>query len=438
MLQAAASIQDITPQKPVFLVGYPHVERTSTGVHDPLLASALCMADGPNRILLISLDLIFITAGAARRCRNAIKQATGIPPEHILISATHTHSGPPTVDYLVWKNDPIVPPADPEYLAFVEDKIIQAGIQAATRLQPARLAVTSSQVEGVGCNRLNRQGPMDWEAGILCVYAAASGQPMAVIVVYGMHPTVLHEDSREISSDFPHYTRLAITEKFPGAAVIYHNGPSGNLSPRYDVKAQTFAEAERLGRKLGQSITQTIAAIPPGASVETVILRGKSRLVELPPRQFLSVAEAEKKLVQARETFERLKREKAGHGPVRTAECVVFGAEEALALAHAQEKGLTRNLARQYSPAEAQVLQIGDCFLAGLPCEIFCEYGLEIKRRAPRQAFVISMANGELQGYIVTPEAEAAGGYEAAWALFQAKSGQIMTEAVLSLMKDLG
>jgi hypothetical protein len=75
--------------------------------------------------------------------------------------------------------------------------------------------------------------------------------------------------------------------------------------------------------------------------------------------------------------------------------------------------------------------------LAALPGEQFVEYGLEIKRRAPGRAFVIGNANGELQGYIVTPEAAAAGGYEAAWALFRPESGARLVEAAVELMKEL-
>ncbi len=35
-LRAGAARRDISPRKPMFLVGYPHVARTSTGIHDPI------------------------------------------------------------------------------------------------------------------------------------------------------------------------------------------------------------------------------------------------------------------------------------------------------------------------------------------------------------------------------------------------------------------
>jgi len=220
--------------------------------------------------------------------------------------------------------------------------------------------------------------------------------------------------------------------------VLYHTGPSGNQSPRYHVAGQTFAEAERLGRKLGAAVVAAIAALRPEDFSGDLAVGGRLGAVALPARRFKPVAAAEASLKAAVTEFERLQREKAPHGPVRTAECVVFGAEEALTLARAQADGRLDALRKQYAAAEVQVLQIGGTFFVGLPCEIFVEYGLEIKKRAPGRAFVISLANGDLQGYIVTPEADAAGGYEAQCSFFRPEAGAVMVNEAIRLMTELG
>jgi len=434
---AGTAVREITPRKPLSLVGYPNVPRVSTGVHDPLLASALYLSDGKTPLLLISLDILYIFRPSACLCRDAISKATGIPAGHILISASHTHSGPISGDELAWRGDSIVPPPDPEYIEQFHNNIIAAGIAANAAARPARLAVTSAAANGVGRNRLAPEGPFDPEVGLLAIKRECDNCLHALDVIYGMHPTVMHEDSKLVSSDFPHFTRRELVEKFPGLTVVYHNGPCGNLSPRYDVKAQTFAEAERLGRWLGESVVKSLQALKDDDFRSDVALAVSSRKVELVPNTFPSVADAETKLHDARNSYERLKREGASHGPVRTAECVVFGAENALALAKAQAAGEVIRRQEEYGRAEVQVLRIGDLFLAGLPGEQFVEYALEIKRRAPGRAFVISLANGELQGYIVTPEAADAGGYEAPWALFRPESGARMVNAALEMMEKM-
>ena len=85
---------------------------------------------------------------------------------------------------------------------------------------------------------------------------------------------------------------------------------------------------------------------------------------------------------------------------------------------------------RDYTPVDVQALRIGETAVIGFPGELFTEYGLALKRRAGVQTYAISLVNGELQGYIVTPEAERAGGYEATNAVFApAAGGRLLQEA---------
>lgn len=436
-LSAGVAVRDISPRKPLFLVGYPHEPRTSTGIHDPLLASALYLSDGSTPLVLVAVDILFVPSPSVRICRAAISKATGVPPGNILISATHTHSGPLTNEVLAWKNDPVVPPPDPEYLEQFHRGIIEAAVAAHAAAEPARLAVTNATAEGVGGNRLDPNGAFDDEVGLVAIQRRRDDRWLALNLIYGMHPTVLHEDSRLVSSDFPHFTRRRIAEVFPDLTMLFHLGACGNLSPRHHVKAQTFAEAERLGRQLGASVERALRSLTPADFGDELKLAATLRKVELVANTFPPVAEAEVSLQQAREHHEQLKGSGASRGAVRTAECVIFGCEEALTLAQSQASGDLAKWQERYRRAEVQVLRIGELFLAALPGEQFVEYGLEIKQRAPHRTFIISLANGELQGYIVTPEAAAAGGYEAAFALFRPESGRRMVNAALEMMEEL-
>lgn len=436
-LCAGVAVRDISPLKPLFLAGYPHVPRISTGVHDPLLASALYLTDGATPLLLLGVDILFVSAQSAEFCRAAIHQATGVPPASILIGATHTHSGPLTTTILAWKEDPIVPPPDPEYMEQFHRGIIEAAIASHAAAEPARLAVTSATADGVGGNRLDPAGPFDAQVGLLAVQRKRDGRFLALDLIYGMHPTVLHEDSRLVSSDFLHFTRQHIGEAFAGLVTVWHLGPCGNLSPRHHVKGQTLAEAERLGRRLGEVVVCSLRLLADADFRDDVALAAGQRKVELVPNAFPPVGEAQASLREACGRYEELKRAGASSAAVRTAECVVFGCEESLTLARAQTSGEVAQWQERYRSAEVQSFRIGDLFVAALPGEQFVEYGLEIKSRAPGRTFVISLANGELQGYIVTPEAGIAGGYESAFALFRPESGARMVTATLNLLQEL-
>jgi len=427
---------DITPREPCFLVGYPHVARISTGTNDPLYASALCLDHGSTTLLLISLDVLFIAADWTHDCRARITAATGIPGEHILIAATHTHSGPHTVEVMAWRDDPVVPPVDPGYLEFACAETTAAAIRAWRTRESAAVAWTRADVRGLaGGNRIDPDGPEDPEAGMLFVRKTADDTPLAVLVVYGMHPTVLHADSSRFSSDFIGYVRCRIEEAFPGVGVVYLNGVCGNQSPRRVAREKTFAEAKRLGRALGGRMAAELAAV--GGFSSEPELGAASATVRLEGRTFPPVHEAGEALAAARACMAELQAVGADAVRVRTAECAVFGAEEVLTLAKAEAAGDADDLRRKYAVVETQVMRIGDVMLAAWPGEFFVEHGLAAKARAGRTLHITTLANGELQGYVVTPEAAAAGGYEAQMSLFPPDAGPRMVDATLELTQRL-
>jgi hypothetical protein len=435
-LHAGAAARDLSPAKPMALHGYPHVERLSTGVHDPLLASALWLDHGGKRLVLVALDLLLLDPPTARTMRRRVAEALKVPEAGVFISCSHTHSGPVMMELLGWRKDTTIPPPDPVYVAWVIDRVVEAAQAAAAGAVPAEVAWTGADATGVGGNRLKADGVTDPECGILAVRHAGSRKLLAVSMTYGMHPTVLHEDSTLISSDFPHYARVHLREDFgDDVTVLYHMAPSGNQSPRYFVKAQTFAEAERLGRKLGAAAAKALHGIADAQWSATPRLEAALEPVVLPRCPLKPLAAARALLAEYQNTYERLKQEGAPHPEVRTAECAVFGAEGTVTLAEAEACGDIDRVLAQYLPIQVQALRIGTASLVGLPGECFTEYALAIKQGAGTRTFVVSLVNGELQGYIVTPAAAAAGGYEATNALFKPESGTLLVSTALAMIK---
>jgi hypothetical protein len=282
-LMAGAAQVDISPRESMFLFGYPHVPRYSTGVHDPLLASALYLSDGPTRVLVIGCDIIFITKPSAQRVRERIARQTGLSPANVMVSATHTHSGPLVDDYLSNEADAVIPKADPRYVRQLEDGIVEAATRAVASAQPAQIGLAIADASGVGTNRHDPKGPCDLRVPVLMVRSADGARNLAVMLVCNMHPTVLHEDSTLISGDFPGLARRYLQQKVLGrdCVVVYHTGPSGNQSPRHVTKGNTLAEADRLGRILGTAVEKILPAIRylPNVKLETA-----QQFVQLPLR----------------------------------------------------------------------------------------------------------------------------------------------------------
>ncbi len=435
-LKAGSAVADITPVNSQFLFGYPHVERYSTGVKNPLLSSALFLDNGSKKIMFIANDIIFVDKALSGRVRSKIASVTGMDEQYIMVTATHTHSGPLTVDYLSNIGDPVVPKTDPTYIELLEKGIVEAGISAFENSRPARAGLVIADGSGVGTNRRDPSGPADPEVPVLLVKEKSSEKYIACMLVYSMHPTVLHEDSTLVSGDFPSYTREYLQEKVLGkdCPVLYHTGPEGNQSPRHVTSANTFAEAERLGYMLGKRIE---AEIDKAEYFPNLDLDGTRGYINPPLKEPMAVPDAEKHLDKAVKQLDFLRKSGAPSQEVRTAECDWFGAEETLTLAQSADNGLREKYLKNCLPAEVQVFKIGGWYFAAWPGEVFIEYALDIKSKY-KNLFVINLANGEFQGYIVTPEAAEEGGYEASNAMFEPETGSMLIAETSRLMELLG
>ena len=143
----AASV-DITPTTPQFMIGYSRPDR-SDGVYHPLYAKSLYMTDGKTEAAVIAADLCIFPAHVVTRFRRAISGASGIAAGNVVLSATHTHTGPRIADPVPL--DPGVT-ADPAYVAFLEKSFAGAVRTAKLRAQPGR--VEFSRVRSrLGVNR---------------------------------------------------------------------------------------------------------------------------------------------------------------------------------------------------------------------------------------------------------------------------------------------
>ena len=434
-LQAGAAIIDVTPQKPMFLHGYPHVERTSEGTHDPLYASALTIDNGDTQIGFCAVDVVFISKEISAKVRSRVHEQIGIPEQNLMISASHTHSGPVIFSDIFY--DPVVPKADPEYISYLVDKLVQVYTEAFQNKKECKIAITTADGSGVGGNRRSKTDAVDPQVPVVVLKEIATDKIFALSTIYCMHPTVLHEDSKLYSADFPGYTRQYIKKKLgEDVVLLYHTGPSGNQSPRHFIKANTFDEAQRLGFILGERIVESIGQLRNGSFKDWVVLSAKQSSQMLPKKKFMSIGEAESKMIFVKNKLKQMQQNSAHPSEIRTVECDWFAAEENLQLAQMAATGELEQVYQTVLPAEINIIGIDNNHFVFLPGELFVEYSLTIKGSSPEKTFVASLSNGVLAGYIVTEAAEQEGGYEASNSIFPAKAGQkIVNEALQMLGK---
>ena len=478
-LEIGAAAIDVTPRRPLFLYGYPHAPRISTGVYDPLFSSAMYFAAGNTAVLFIANDVVLIPREMVRRVRERLSAVTMIPPCQILISATHTHSGPATCLYLADEVDTAIPPLDAEYLQELEAGMIAAGLAAYAARESAEVGVSVVSVEGLGTHRHDSAGPCESRVPVLVARSVKLKRPIGIMLVCAMHPTVLHEDSTLVSGDFPGLARRYLQQKVvdKSCPVLHHTGPCGNLSPRHVLNGNTFGEAERLGCLLAGAVAGAIATM---VFERPLNIRAGFTEIDLPRRQFPEVAEALLRVDSARERLaalmqrqnfsaayfvgsalrtvssqsnkavrsadptriahdhlDALAQRQAQRAEIRTAECDVFGAEATLTLARARDAGRLKTAVDACLPAEIQIIGIGKWRWIAWPGELFVEFGLDITRHHP-DTFVISLANGDLQGYLTTQQAVTENWYEAGSAVFESpESGRLIVAATNRLLEEL-
>ncbi len=419
-LQAAAVEVDITPPIGTPMEGYAARQGVSQGIHDPLLGQLLLLQAGDRQLVLISLDLLGVSLDFTRQVRQGIHQAIGAPPEGTLIACSHTHAG--AAGFL-----PPIPgislPQDPELQQMTARKLIGAARWAQQRLQPARLGVGRGAVAGIGLNRNDpEQGLVDNELILLSV-EDVSGNPLAVVMNHGCHPTVLGYQNLYFSADYPGAARRTLRRIFPETTFLFTNGASGDISTRFTRREQSFREVERMGRLLAGEALKVMQTVKTQPDAE---LSARTVDVELKFRSFppVEVAQREKERLQAE--LEAMKAAGAEHGEIRRAITRLEGATGQLLMA--QELA-----GRSSNQSQVQALIINDLGIIGIPGEPFTRTVLDIKAGSPiANTMVISYAN-DYQGYFPDAISIQEGSYEALISPYPAQVAENLTETALSL-----
>ncbi len=234
-LRAGATAVRVTPPIGVDLAGYSGRKSGSVGVHDDLQGKALVLDDGQTKLALLTVDLLQLDAAAVQEIRTRVAAQTDIPADHILVTTSHTHSGP--MPWLAdnpygrfrareWK-------ADEDWTRTLQAQLAGAVLAAWHTLRPARLAVGAGELHGLAYNRRRyREGgtPVDPNIPVLLVVDERDA-PIAVLYSYTCHPVTLRENNLLISADYPGVASRLIEQTFPGVVALFANGCCGDQDP---------------------------------------------------------------------------------------------------------------------------------------------------------------------------------------------------------------
>ena len=203
MLKACMMRTDITPPLGVPLGGYPHYPRHNVGMHDPLYAACMYLSDGENEIAMVTLDLLFFSKKHVTAVRKAVFEACQMKGSSIMISCSHTHSGPNAAGELDMEslmNDVKQPE---EYIRFLISTITKLICDARANAYDASFGYGTTVCgaeSGIGGNRRVYGGPHDPLVSVMAIKDEAD-DIRGVMVNYTLHPTFIHEWSEVCTAD---------------------------------------------------------------------------------------------------------------------------------------------------------------------------------------------------------------------------------------------
>lgn len=431
--KAGAYAQDVTPKKFPISVNGNFNDVMATSANDPLHARCLVLHDGAKKIALVVVDSCAIPRTLVQDAKKQATKLTGIPPENILIAATHTHYAPTVT--AAFQSDP-----DGDYVAYLAEKIAEGIKKADDRLQPAKIGFgrgsdptqvynrrwkreqalippdpfgnTTDQVQMNPGHQakglLVNAGPVDPEICMVSV-KDLSDRPIALFANYSLHYV---GGNPPLSADYfgafsERIKQLVAFENKEFVGAMF-NGTSGDVNNiNFAIAPAKAGPGERIrivSESVARNTEKAYEKVNYGAATLDAVTKELSLKVRKP---------SAKDLAEAKETL----KDWDGKKNLTTSKAIY--ARETLKLADYPEE----------VPVTVQVLRLGDIAIASMPCEIFTEIGLEIKKTSPfKNTFTVCLANG-YNGYLPTPEQHALGGYET----WRARSSYLEVQASVKL-----
>jgi len=437
-LSVGAAQVDITPPRGCPMAGYYSV-RGAEGTHDPLHSKALVLEKDGVKVALVALDLISTTRGLVEDARALIEKETGIPGKNVMISATHSHTGP-----VLWgrtQRDEVLGGSSEiarDYIKDLPAKIAESVKKADAARKPARASFVTGREEGLAFNRRFHMidGSVGWNPGkknprivrpagptdpavpvVFFETLDKTPRPIAVYVNFAMHLDTV--GGLYYSADYPYTLSRSLAASLGDDVItVFSVGTCGDINHinvDSDKPQKGHGEAARIGTRLAAEVLRTLEKTMHAADGP---LRATSATIELAPAPVTAEEVAAAKLIIADV--------QAGKKPAPKFldQVQAFKAVDVAA-----------RLGKPVS-VEVQVISLGqDLAWVSLPGEIFVELGLQIKRGSPfKQTMIAELANGAI-GYIPNRVAYPQGNYEVVSSRVAEGSGEKLVDEALRQLR---
>ena len=355
--------RDITPPIGATLVGYR--PRTSTAIDMPLFVSALYCSYENARWLLLCCDVLGISADYVARIRARIAEATQLNPQSIMLSVSHTHSGPMTMGSAATKA------IDIDYIENFIANMIACGIEAVKNAQAGFFSFTQTASTGLSHNRRIEDPEKGWtnewkdpngehpgytdESIHIVGIHDADKQLRSVLINFACHPVTLGPGNLAISPDYVGYLKQKVCDLLNIDDCLFCLAGCANINPRDCINDES-SSSQRMGHALAEIICT--------ATSELVAMNNGNCHAHISAWEF-----------------------------ERTQTC-------------SKETGIVLT-------SEFQMLACDELSIIAVPGELFCEYNQMLRDRSPYPCTIIASISNDYIGYLPTDLGQEQGAYEA-------------------------
>lgn len=443
-LTAGFARRDITPPLGIAINGY-YEKRLAEEVLDPLEVNCLALGCGDTDALLLSLDNLGICRELLEPIRQAVCQATGLPPEAVYIHCTHSH----TAGAVSHKEQE---PLNLAYRQTLAKVLAQAAQEALRDRLPAKMGYAVAQAPRVAFIRRFRMkdgsvrtnpgtnnpeilaplGQVDERMGLLR-FDREDGRSI-VLMNFGNHPDTV--GGCRLSADWPGFARRTLEQALPNTNALLFNGAQGdvnhiNVHPTggdsndlrrdFDDVDRGYGHARHIGRVIAGAALQVYDKV---CYTPVERLCCAERLLWAPANLPDPAA-----LPQAREYAALHAAGKADRIPFTGMQLttVVAEAQRMLRLEHGPERFCL----------PVQTVAIGGVALVGIPGEPFTGVGQALKEAPGWDLVLPTCVTAGYEGYFPMQEAYDEGGYEARSSNFRAGVAELLIRGGLEALEAL-
>lgn len=437
-LQMGFAMEKIMPSEPVPLGGYGNTSaRFHQNVLDFLYTTCIAAKEGEEIVLFFTNDLLLPNNAWVNAVREMLSIETGVPQERILLSFTHTHSGPD-----IFSAEPVMK----DYKQLFVEQAVKAGKAALADLAPATLYAGKTVAEDMNAVRhyLLKDGSYggdnfgNFSLGIvehaepnddemILLKAEREGEKKDILIVnWQAHPCKTGGSSNyDMSADFPGAIRDTVMAQ-TDMLCAYFSGACGNQNTSSRIPGESKSDSMdkvQMGEAMAKIALDAVPNLQPvggeGIATQQVIF------------EYAYNHDDEHMYVQAQQVADYWTVD------VSNTEAATYAKSLGFSSAHHAKAVLARMKRAQSGTMELDAVRIGNFAFVTAPYEMFASHGVYIKDNSPFENTMVFECSNQYQSYIPTAAAYDYGCYESYTSIFAKGAGEAAAEKFVDMLKSL-